>query len=109
MNEDERIRVVLGEVLREKRRGKIDMTEEFAALIDIDVEELRKIENGLELPSIPTLFKIRTKNGLSIDDLFDTMKNKLEKNELIRKGRNDSLFWSKIKEIEKSNYINRLY
>ncbi len=80
MNEDERIRVVLGEVLREKRRGEIDMTEEeFAALIDIDVEELRKIENGLELPSIPTLFKIRTKTGLSIDDLFDTMKNNLEK------------------------------
>lgn len=64
----------IGDTVRKYRKEKGLKLQELAALIDMSSSMLSKIENGRMIPTIPTLFSIISKLGVSMEQFFSELK-----------------------------------
>ena len=66
----------IGDTIRKYRKERNLKLQELAALIDMSSSMLSKIENGRMIPTIPTLFAIIHKLGISVESFFSELKEK---------------------------------
>src|SRR5690606_16432898 len=66
----------IGDTIRKYRKERNLKLQDLAALIDMSSSMLSKIENGRMIPTIPTLFTIIQKLGVSVETFFMELKEK---------------------------------
>ncbi|MEH7223196.1 helix-turn-helix transcriptional regulator [Bacillus sp. JJ1566] len=67
----EKLKKNFGKLLRESRIEKSLTLEEVARDSYLDEKNLGKIENGNRGPELLTLFKLRKRVNISVDEIFD--------------------------------------
>ncbi|WP_176483801.1 helix-turn-helix transcriptional regulator [Bacillus sp. FJAT-45066] len=76
--EKEQVRRELGLLLREKREQLGYSRTEFANMVKVDKSTIERMELGKTFPSVPTLFQIYHFAGLSIDELFNKLRDSVD-------------------------------
>lgn len=69
----EKLRKHFGKLLRESRDYKKLTLEEIARDSYLDEKNLGKIENGHRGPALTTLYKLRKRANISVDEIFDNI------------------------------------